>query len=443
MTTTSFAVRAFVAFTLVLVGVTAGLAEAPSWTLAWEDDFDTFDESRWIKVEEYQPTNNSLQDYLPDQVTVEQGRLVITATDENPVLNQYKSGQVRSRNEQRLGRWEARAKMPTTKGMWPAIWLLPEGKKHLWPSGGEIDIMENRGNEPLMTSSAFHYGARRPFKHQFKTQDQWTSLDGEPVNYHDSFHTYAVDWTDRYLRFYVDGVNYFTVHDEDVDGFLSEHAAPMRFIINNAIGGTFLPNPDETTRWPQRMEIDWVRAYELDDAPGKAVFANGGFEADGGSLAGWTLFEANTASPPNASVVSQPVKGGARSLRLTGNRPRAEYCGVSQGVTVAGGESVKVSLSLFVRSQETLGDNRVLLKIEFYDAFGAKYGSSSMLGQPEKLIADASAPTDRWIDHEFEAVAPEGAVEARVVVVYHQPGEAGGAVHLDDLSLEIDPATGG
>jgi len=48
------------------------------------------------------------------------------------------------------GRFEARIDLPSSQGMWPAFWLNANGVQ--WPLGGEIDIMENRGSQPFLTS---------------------------------------------------------------------------------------------------------------------------------------------------------------------------------------------------------------------------------------------------------------------------------------------------
>ena len=143
--------------------------------------------------------------------------------------------------------------------MWPAIWLLADAP---WPSQGEIDIMENRGNQPSLTSSAFHYGTNPPFSHDFLMKDQSASHNGSVVNYHNSFHTYSVEWDPSQIRFYVDNVHHWTVRDSDVGGFLSNDVGDMRLIINTAIGGDFLDNPDDSTSWPQKFEVDYVHAFQ-------------------------------------------------------------------------------------------------------------------------------------------------------------------------------------
>lgn len=427
--------------TALLVFASHGTAAAdpPGWRLAWQDDFDQFDAATWTKVDTNVPTNNSRQDYLPEQVTVENGSLVITAEDEPSRGLPYRSGQVISKSEQRLGRWEVRAKLPTSRGMWPAIWLLPQVDRYLWPSGGEIDILENRGDQPNLTSSAFHYGSRTPYLHQFVYDEQQTAVGDSLANYHDSFHTYAVDWTDNYLRFYVDGVNHYTVYDEDVGGFLSQNTAPMQLVINNAIGGAFLDDPDASTVWPQRMEIDWVRVYEPAPESFVATFTNGDFEQGQGLLSGWSVFGNDLRDNPNVRLASEATAGGEHSLKLFGTFAPGvtSYSGVAQGISVAEGAEVRAAASAFIKSNDSIAgtDNSVQLKIEFYSEFGAKYGSAKMLGEESLEIATANTVEDAWHAHELVRTAPAGAVEARLSLVFTQPGQGAGAVHIDDVAF--------
>jgi beta-glucanase (GH16 family) len=417
-------------------------AAPPGWRLVWSDDFDAFDGEKWDRVDSYQPTNNSKQAYLAEQVSVADGNLALTAEKKPAGELPYRSGQVISKYEQRLGRWEVRAKLPTTPGMWPAIWLLPTESKVRWPSGGEIDIIENRGNRPTLTSSAFHYGTNPPFEHSFVFGEQQTSRDGKLVSYPEGFHTYAVDWLDDQLRFYVDDVNYYTVYDEEVGGYLSQHTLPMRVMLNTAVGGDFLPGPDESTVWPQKFLIDWVRVYQRDASAPTRKLQNGSFDEGGGSLAGWTLFGNRTADDPNVLAQTAVKRDGTAALKLFGQFVDHEsYSGVAQGITVAGGKHVRVKCASLVRAEDglTKTDNHLTLKIEFYDRFGAKFDSSAMLGTKEDVIADQSTPTEQWQEHALVADVPSGAVEARVALVFTQPAQEKGAVYVD--GVEFDAVT--
>lgn len=414
-------------------------AVPPGYAQIWNDEFDgsSLDQAKWTAETVPNPYNNERQAYLPEQVTVSGGNMVITSTNQPSGNKQYRSGRVHSDWTHQYGRWEVRADLPTSRGMWPAIWLLPDTTQYNWPSQGEIDIMENRGNQPQLTSSAYHYGTSTPYNHQYVFSEQTTARFGQPINFHSGFHTYAVDWDDTKLRFYVDDVNYYTVYDADVGGFIGNQTAPMQMTLNTAVGGDFLGSqqPDATTVWPQQFLIDSVRVFERNDDPLR--LRNGGFDANDGSLVGWTVFGSRL-NVNNVSVHNEALEDGVASLKLFGQSTGGtNYSGVSQGISVSAGDQVKATVDAFIRSQDSITGtgNSVQLKIEFYNDFGGKYGTSSMLGEFTETIANGSTPNNIWQPHDLSATAPAGAVEARVAIVFTQTGNAAGAAHFDNLTF--------
>ena len=418
-----------------LVSLTPVTVPAPKWRLVWSDDFDTLDRDKWELVDDSRSTNHSQQDYLPQQIRVKDGMLEIRSENKRSRALPYRSGQVVSRRAQRLGRWEVRARLPGTTGMRPAIRLLPDAP---WPTAGAIDIMENRGNQPTITSSAFHWSAGGPDSHGSFAVEQQTAIADELVSYADGFHTFACEWVENQLRFYVDDIHHGTFYNDEVGYFLPRLSEPMRLIINTAIGGNAEPSPDETTVWPQRLLVDWVRVYELAEEPGSRTVRNGGFDDNGGSPAGWHVFGNVIDGKPNVLVHRQAVRNGTHSLKISGQSiGEGNYSGVTQSISVAAGERVRARLAAFVRSAEDLADpeDRASMKIEFYNHWGDYFGGPSMLGFEERWIADAGTPTDVWQDHELEVVAPAGAVEARLSVAFGQASNAPGAVHIDAVEF--------
>ena len=438
-----------VKLSVLLVGAWFGLVspvaaatppDRPGWQTTWYDDFtgNAVNTAIWQVVSSTNPTNNSQHAYLPSQVTVSNGNLVITSENVPFGGLPYRSGQVISQasHRQQYGRWDVRAKLPTSRGMWPAIWLLPPVAQHGWPSQGEIDIMENRGDQPSLTSSAFHYGTNPPFSHSYVYSEQ-ESFHGELEDYHDSFHTYSVEWEPNQLRFYVDGVHHYTVHDSMVGGFLSNQTAGMDTIINTAVGGTFLEDPDGSTVWPQEFLIDHVHVYEANATPAPLTFDNGAFdetfEGSGpGTLTEWTTFGNRG---PNVQTASEAVRSGTRSLKLFGQFNGSNVSGVEQGISVTGGEEIRALTHSLIRSADSLAgtDNELLLKIDYYNTRNGRFGTSQQIGSEQIVIANGSTLNDAWLQNELRAVAPDGAVEARLALVYRQIGNGGGAVHVDDV----------
>ena len=121
--------RFVLATTLALIGLLASpaVAQPPpdvsGYDVAWFDDFDgtSLDTSKWDVGDTNVPTNNSVQDYHPNQVSVSGGKLIITSERTNPSDPDhrgwaYKSGLVESDTYQKYGRWEVRARVAVHQG---------------------------------------------------------------------------------------------------------------------------------------------------------------------------------------------------------------------------------------------------------------------------------------------------------------------------------------
>jgi beta-glucanase (GH16 family) len=433
-----------VAFSIQLSAEIA-FAQPPArsgYEVAWFDEFNgnSLDTSRWTAGDTNVTTNFSLQDYLPSQVSVSGGSLRILSENIPSRGLPYRSGLVETKTYQKYGRWDIRAKLPTSKGMWPAIWLLADTTAHPWPSGGEIDIMENRGDQPNLTSSAFHYGINdgSNYQHNFRYEEQSAVHDGSIVNYHDSFHIYSVEWDPGQIRFYVDDVHHYTVRDSDVEGFLDSDVEEMRLILNTAIGGTFLDNPDGTTFWPQEFEIDYVHAYTRSAMVPVLTFENGGFEDNGGSMAFWSKFGDSLIN--NVSSGNQNVDEGTEALKLFGQfNGQQNYSGVEQGISVSAGDELRASARSFVDSGDSISgtDNVVYLKIDYYSEQYGLFGASEYISSEAIQIANSTTQNDTWLDNELLSVVPNGAVEARLAIVFEQNDNEGGAVFVDDVQFEV------
>ena len=143
--------------------------------------------------------------------------------------------------------------------MWPAFWMLGEDIKTVgWPKCGEIDVMENIGREPTIVHGTVHgpgysgaHGLGAPF----------TFSEHELPS--DAFHVYAVNWTPDKIEFSADGKVYHTVTPQSLPpGTKWVFDKPFFLLLNLAVGGAWLGNPDDTTEFPQELIVDWVRVYQ-------------------------------------------------------------------------------------------------------------------------------------------------------------------------------------
>ena len=234
------------------------------WELVWADEFDyqgVPDPARWTYEEGF-IRNNEKQFYTrrPENARVENGTLVIEARKEKFQNAEYTSASVTTSGKAswRYGRIEVRAKLPSGRGMWPAIWTLGTNIKQVgWPECGEIDIMENVGFDPDTIHGNVHTKA---FNHVMGTNK---GARIHVPNPHQDFHVYAVEWFPNRIDFFVDGRMYFTF--ENTGGGTAEWPFNQEqyLILNTAIGGAWGGQRGiDDSVFPQRFLIDYVRVYK-------------------------------------------------------------------------------------------------------------------------------------------------------------------------------------
>lgn len=205
--------------------------------------------------------NNELQYYTGGaNANVADGLLTIEARRENFENSRYTSTRMVTRNKADFtyGRYEARIKLPTGRGLWPAFWMLPTDAAYgVWPKSGEIDIMEQVGYEPTKIHQSVHTDA---YNHKIGTQK--TASTTVPTATSD-FHLYRVDWTPYAVRGYVDNVKVFEFVNA---GGSSRWPFDKRFhmILNIAVGGDWGgANGVDDTIFPAQMQVDYVRVYKM------------------------------------------------------------------------------------------------------------------------------------------------------------------------------------
>jgi beta-glucanase (GH16 family) len=243
----------------------------PGWTLTWSDEFNgpdgsAVDPTKWTHDVGGTGWGNQEREYYTDgsQNAVQQGGdLVITATPQGASQYtcwygacRYTSARLKTEGlfSQAYGRFEARARMPYGKGLWPAFWMLGENIGQVgWPVCGEIDILETVGTDISTNHGSLHAPGYNP--------TGTFPLPGG-AKYSDAFHTFAVEWEPGTVRFYVDDTLYETQDEASLEAGTWEFDHPFFLLLNVAVGGMWPGDPDGTTVFPQTLEVDWVRVYE-------------------------------------------------------------------------------------------------------------------------------------------------------------------------------------
>ena len=258
-----------------------------NWQLVWSDEFDVDgppNPDNW-NIQEWPPDTVNREDQAytarSKNVRVEDGHLIVEAFKEDYEEAEYTSGRINSSGKQDFlyGRFEARARPPKGQGNWAAIWMLPSdpfkyatnckdipdwqgnGNCDAWPNSGEIDILEHVGYLQGHVHGTVHNRA-----YYFVNKEQ---RKGRVIfdDIGDRFYNYVVEWGPDRIDMFVDDTLYFSYMNEYKGWREWPFDHPFHLIINLAIGGDWgrAGGPIDDSKFPQRLEVDYVRVYQLEE----------------------------------------------------------------------------------------------------------------------------------------------------------------------------------
>ena len=240
------------------------------YVLVWQDEFtgNQLNSKTWThELENGCPQlcgwgNKEKVWYRPENTTVTDGKLIITAKPDQEKEGFWSASRIITdgKVDFKFGRIDIRAKMPKTKGLWPALWLLGTNrKKEGWPYCGEIDIMEEVGHIPYRIRGTLFYKAKKG----------WTASKGEKYelkynDFSDDFHVFSIDWDEKGIKYLVDNqqYNYIKYTELKIDPNDNPFLKPFYLIINLAVGGNLPGDPDHSSVFPQTLEVDYVRYFQ-------------------------------------------------------------------------------------------------------------------------------------------------------------------------------------
>ncbi len=246
--------------------------------LLWSDEFNgnSLDRSKWSfdtsrnKVGWF---NGELQYYAadrPQNLRLQNGRLIIELHKDPKELSKlpdwgkqkYSSAKIVTRDKVAFnaGFVEVSAKLPCARGTWPAIWMLPQGDSK-WPDGGEIDILEQVGSQPNVAHATLHTAL---FNH---TRQNGRGAETPVPTACSAFHRYQLAWTVDSITMGVDDQAYMRVRNDQPGGRGAwPFDSPFYMILNLAMGGDWAAAKGiDDAALPQRLEVDYVRVWEMPD----------------------------------------------------------------------------------------------------------------------------------------------------------------------------------
>ncbi len=244
-------------------------ASYAGYNLVWSDDFNgtSLDDKAWsFDNGDGCPNscgwgNNELEYYTsrPDNLFFQDGKMIIEAKQETMGGRIYTSAKIKTQSKKtfKYGRIDIRAKLPIGKGIWPALWLMPQDNVYgTWPKSGEIDMMEAIGSEPARVLGTLHYG---PGPGSTYISKNYLLTSG---TFNDEFHVFSMEWKQDIIKLYVDNNLFSTVTKADVGNNTYPFNEQFFLIVNLAVGGNLPGNPDASTYLPQWLIVDYVRVYQ-------------------------------------------------------------------------------------------------------------------------------------------------------------------------------------
>lgn len=262
--------HSFVALVILFIAGCTSSTQNREKEPVWSDEFNYTglpDSTKWnYDIGGHGWGNNELQFYTEKRMKnarVENGVLIVEAHKEPWQGMNYTSTRLisKGKGDWQYGKIEVKARLPRGLGTWPAIWMLGSTTPLRWPDDGEIDIMEHVGFDQGKVHGSIHC---KKYYHSIGTQR--TAFIMVP-DCSENFHIYAVEWNKDSVKVSADGNVYFRFGNEKSGYDAWPFDNKMHLLMNIAVGGNWGGQKGvDTTIWPQRMEVDYVRVFE-----GKAV----------------------------------------------------------------------------------------------------------------------------------------------------------------------------
>ncbi len=236
-------------------------APIAGYKLVWHDEFNesSLSSSDWY-YERWDAgrVNNELQRYVKDDevATLKNGVLTLHLIKDS---QGYKSARLYAHKGSgwRYGYIEARLRLPKGKGTWPAFWMMPVNFNNDWPASGEIDIMEHVGFDQNVIHSTIHCT---------KYNNSNTSIETATKRVSDvsgKYHTYGMEWTSEYMRFYIDGASFFTYRNDGTGKDAWPFDSYFYPILNIAYGGDWGGQRGlDDSALPATMDVDYIRVFQ-------------------------------------------------------------------------------------------------------------------------------------------------------------------------------------
>jgi autotransporter-associated beta strand protein len=241
------------------MGKNAFALPSGTWGMLFADEFSgtSVDTYKWGTQFPWGATHNSDSYALASNLSVSNGILTQTAKRESTNGYDFSSAAMSTGYDKftfTYGYAEARVKLPSKQGSWPAFWGLYTG----WPP--ESDVMEY----PIFTSNpnynkyniAYHYATSGGGNASYGSG----LTDPGVGDLRSDWHTFGMEWTSGDIKYYFDGNWISQVYDDSAIAQM----AYMYLILDYSVGGW--AGKPSTSQWASgasdAFQVDWVRVWQ-------------------------------------------------------------------------------------------------------------------------------------------------------------------------------------
>jgi endo-1,3-1,4-beta-glycanase ExoK len=229
---------------------------ADGFELAWQDDFDALDASRWQLMTHTWDTN--LAQFSTANASVGNGLLSLALSAEpTDTVKPFRGVEMRSRETLRYGKVEARARLAKGSGVVSALVLIYTP----WPADNwnELDIEYlGRYSDRVQFNAMVYTGPpTQPPVVESVVPTQSPQLVNLAFDPSGDFHVYGMEWTPTEARFTIDGATQHTWNTE-----IARLALPMNILLTIwASSSADWAGPVQATTVPTTADYDWIRVY--------------------------------------------------------------------------------------------------------------------------------------------------------------------------------------
>jgi beta-glucanase (GH16 family) len=245
----------------------------PSWSQEFEGPSGTPPDAGWWSYETGGAGwgNNELEtntNLAANAALNGQGDLAVTArrqsyTGADGIARQYTSARLvtSEKFDALYGRVEARIQVPAGQGLLPQLWALGQNDSSVgWPQSGEIDLMEILGNDPYDVMGSIH--GPQPGGAGPASSYGLTTAYSSRTPLSAGSHTYGMEWSPGEVRISVDRQVYASYTPLSLPlsaEWVFDH--PFYLVLDLAVGGNWPGAPNQSTRFPATMLVDWIRYW--------------------------------------------------------------------------------------------------------------------------------------------------------------------------------------